>query len=605
MIRASGRSMSNEAEECLVRILREFEEDTQTRYSHQRAVRMNEAISLAEASGRETEKLHAIWERDLALLKTRGSPVERKRLGGRFGPVATCEDGSQLPDPATFTDEALDYYAQRAEETSNPIHRARYCDFLWEKRREHHFARNAIDAYLDCLTVCLANRWYHEAADVVSRALELALGLSDGHRIKKVRERLLEAMDGLSATGDHPALRYCLDLIGTLLSMKRQITHKDLRKALAVCREGANFYASQDGGFDFHLAIEFEERQASLWHRLGNDKESDNALVRVGVLLEEEAELKGRGSNMSAALFLQEAIQHYANIGRAGKVQELKVKAKQRWKLATDRGEFKKMEATFRIPTRQIDEYARKIMSQGIGKALLAVSLELNLVPDIEQCRKTATEQKEEFPLLGLIPRSTVRGDRRVAFASTQDEIDEARAIWLYGMHLRLSQVCVGRVFEMMRQDGTLTMDSLAGYMSSSPFFNETKLRMILVGIERYFAGDYVSAIHILVPHLEDVLRRIIGELGVATTSFAPGGLTREKPLKEVLDSPEVMNLLGDRVWFYFKYVLDHQLGENLRNDVAHGLITQERCSRQLTETVIHLLLRLTPYEARTEASGI
>jgi len=41
-----------------------------------------------------------------------------------------------------------------------------------------------------------------------------------------------------------------------------------------------------------------------LWHTLGNEKERDNARVRIGVLLEEEAELKGVSSNMLAAVFL-------------------------------------------------------------------------------------------------------------------------------------------------------------------------------------------------------------------------------------------------------------------------------------------------------------
>jgi len=598
-------AMPNEAERTPELIFKEFEEDIRTRYSHQRAEKIKEAIPLLEAGGRETEKLQAIWEWALAFLRTIDSPGERKRLKDRFGPFAIMEGGRQLPDPAIFTDEALDYYMKRANETSNPIHRSRYCDFLWEKRRDHNFARTAIDAYLECLPIYLGNGWYNQASDAIARAMELALSLNDEKRITKVRGHLLRAMDRLSAIGDHPALRYCLDLTDTLLAMKKETTDLDFQKALDVCRKGVSFYASQNGGFMYHLARDFEERQALLWQMLGNEEETDNARVRVGELYEKEAELKGAGSNMLAAIFLQEAAQHYANIGRSDKVQELKVKVKQRWQAVVDGGEFKMVETTVRLPTKEIHEYARGIVSQGIHKALLAVSLDLNLVPDIERCRKVATEQKQEFPLLGLIPRSTVRGDRQVASASTQEEIDEANALAQYSIDSGLSQICLGKVFEMMRQDGGFTTDSLVSYMSSSPFFDEDKLEMTRVGIERYFADDHVSAIHILVPQLEDVLRRIIDKLGLPTTSRTPEGLTREKPLKEVLDTPELKALLGDRVWFYFKYVLEHQLGENLRNDVAHGLITKDRCTRQLTEMVLHLLLRLAPYEVRSKAPNI
>lgn len=198
--------MSKEGKRTPELIFKEFEEDMHTRYSHQRAEKIKEAISLLETQERESEKQQAIWEWALASLITRDLPDERKRLKSRFGPLAIWEDGSELPDPAVFTDEALAYYAERAAKTSNPIHRARYCDFLWERRRDHNFARGAIDGYLECLAIYLDNGWYDQIADAVSRAMELALTLDDRKRITKVRGHLLQAMDGLSAIGDHPAL---------------------------------------------------------------------------------------------------------------------------------------------------------------------------------------------------------------------------------------------------------------------------------------------------------------------------------------------------------------------------------------------------------------
>ena len=71
-----------------------------------------------------------------------------------------------------------------------------------------------------------------------------------------------------------------------------------------------------------------------------------------------------------------------------------------------------------------------------------------------------------------------------------------------------------------------------------------------------------------------------------------------------ILDPPELKELLGEWVWFYFKYVLIHPLGQNLRHDVAHGLINRERCTKELTETVLHLFFRLTLYEVKKSSGG-
>lgn len=588
--------MLNSEERTPELIFKEFEEDTNTRYSHRRVEKINEAKALLEAQGRETEKQQAVWESALVWLHVRDSSEERKRLGGRFGPMCETANGGQSPDPAIFTDEALDYYAKRAAQTSNPIHRARYCDFIWEKRRDHKFARKAIDAYLECVPIYLDKGWHQEAVDGIERATELALRLNDSGRTEKVRERLLETMNKLATIGDDSSLRECIGLVDAMLEIKGTARDSDLQEALGVCRKGAAFYVSENSD-DYGTAREFEERQASLWERLGNSREANNARVRIGDLLEKEADLRSKSDKITGAAILEKAVQHYANIGRSDKVEELKVKVKQRWQAAVDGGEFGRIGIPVRLPTKQIDQCVQDIVRLGTHKALLVVSLDyLNLVPDIEQCRKAASEQKQEFPLLGLIPRVTLRGDRQVASTSTQEEIDEANALLRYKIDWGLSRVCLSKIFEMLRQDSGLTADSLVSYVSASPFFDEDKLEMIRVGIERYFAGDHVSAIHVLVPHLEDVLRRTIGRLGVSTTSRGADGLTREKSLDVVLDTDELKSLLGDRVWFYFKYVLSHQLGENLRNDVAHGLIDKNRCTSELAVTVLHLILLLTPY---------
>ncbi|MFC2049632.1 DUF4209 domain-containing protein [Chloroflexota bacterium] len=594
----------NEEEKTPELIFREYEEDTVSQYPHQWADKIGQAIPLLEAQGREDEKQQAVWESALCWLHVRHTPEERRRLGGRFGPMMTQADGSQLPDPVLFTDDALDYYARRADMTSNPIHRARYCDFLWEKRHDHNFALKAIDAYLKCLPIYLTNSWYLGVADSLSRSIELALMLNDERKIEKTRESLMLTMDELVVVGNHPALRYCLDLIDALLSTKERAKVPDLQKAVGVCKKGVVFYASEEGGFTYPLARDFEERQAALWQRLDNEKERGNAQIRIGELFEKEAELKGGSSNMLGAIFLQQAAQHYANIGRRDKVEELKIKVKQRWNAAVDGGEFKRIETRVRFPIEQIAQYAQNIVNQGMDKALLTISLDLNLVPDVKECRKRVGEQKLEFPLFGLVPRIRVQDGRQIVSASDQEEIDEENALSQYSADLGFRRLYLGKVFEIMREQLDLNAASFLDYLSTSPFFDKDKLDVIRIGVERYFDGDYVSAIHILVPHLEDTLRHILGRLGVSTTSLKPRGVTHEKMPDKVLDTPELRALLGKRVWFYFKYVLIHPLGQNLRHDVAHGLINRERCTKELTETVLHLFLRLSPYQVKNQTAN-
>ena len=138
-------------------------------------------------------------------------------------------NGGVFPDPNSIPDEALDYYEKRAEETKNPIHKARYCDIIWEKRKKHLFARNAIDAYLECIPIYLENDWQSEMADCFQRSAELALSLNDDELIKQVKERILGTMGILV---DNKKLRFCLELIDALKEMKEKDNVIDFEKAL-------------------------------------------------------------------------------------------------------------------------------------------------------------------------------------------------------------------------------------------------------------------------------------------------------------------------------------------------------------------------------------
>jgi len=135
-------------------ILAMFERDTKLRWPHQRAALVKQAIHLLEEQGRLGEAQQVRWE--VALFWMHRLDADKVH-GGRFGPSATFDNGTQVPDPAIFTDDALAYYERRLDGTANPILRSWYADYLWERKQNHVFARKAICAYHDCYPICVAN----------------------------------------------------------------------------------------------------------------------------------------------------------------------------------------------------------------------------------------------------------------------------------------------------------------------------------------------------------------------------------------------------------------------------------------------------------------
>ena len=79
-------------------------------------------------------------------------------------------------------------------------------------------------------------------------------------------------------------------------------------------------------------------------------------------------------------------------------------------------------------------------------------------------------------------------------------------------------------------------------------------------------------------------------------------GALRERPLEELLRAEELALILGKERLFYFKYVLSEEAwGLNLRNDIAHGLIKKELCTKGVVDQIIFLYMMLVPYEAASD----
>jgi Domain of unknown function (DUF4209) len=122
------------------------------------------------------------------------------------------------------------------------------------------------------------------------------------------------------------------------------------------------------------------------------------------------------------------------------------------------------------------------------------------------------------------------------------------------------------------------------------------------VGFERYFAGDFVSAIHILTPHLEDILRRLLEKCKKPTTAWRKGNTFHEIDLGVVLDQLEQLPVFKPNLIEYIRVFLMEQSGYNLRNRVGHGLVSIEECNDTRAVILIHLLLIMKRFVLTTSA---
>jgi len=189
---------------------------------------------------------------------------------------------------------------------------------------------------------------------------------------------------------------------------------------------------------------------------------------------------------------------------------------------------------------------------------------------------------------------TTLRGGRPVARPRTAEEqrLDNVRR--QYNWQLTFRRLYLSRALGILRERGAVNSKSLVKAIEDSPVFDEEKIRIISIGFDCYARGDFVSALHTLVPHLEDCLRRFLAKRDGTTTSMQ-GGRMREKSLDQVLGADEMKAALAtiQPLHLYLQHALVDEAGLNLRNNVAHGLLSVQACSPDNANTLIHLYLLL------------
>ena len=104
---------------------------------------------------------------------------------------------------------------------------------------------------------------------------------------------------------------------------------------------------------------------------------------------------------------------------------------------------------------------------------------------------------------------------------------------------------------------------------------------------------DYISALHVLVPRVEQMIRRIFKAIHLDITAFKDGSM-KERSLGEMIREADKKGAIEKSISKYIRAVLSEEWGWNLRNKIAHGLINVSECVDYKCNRIIHLILLLS-----------
>ena len=499
--------------------------------------------------------------------------------------------GKRSSLPEDFQQSDIKLFSLVAKEIDDLWLQARLADLVWllATPRSPQYALLAIDAYrrisLDTET------WVHGGRECWERAISLTrmVGAGAGERMQEIEAVITSAFEVAKCEDGFLAL-----WLANLLAMHHLAQEKraDIAKKLELLAR--NF--DVDG--DLHRAREFFAASTKWYQQAGDTAKAAEMTVLVAEDWVKEAVARvssQQPSYMVAASFYENAIQTYRSIPRIERaVYRVDERLVELHKNLNEAGTRSLSEMRFisspSVDITQLIDNARNAVRNKIPIDALAAFAGIYRGARVTKVRELSEKLLREHPLHALISATHMSRDGRViakrpGMSSVDTNSDENRkAIWAemiknYSMELGLVvQGSIWPALEVLVLEHRLREGDFVTIAENSPIV--PKGRGVLFG-KALFAGyekDFVMALHLLVPQIENLVRWHLKAADIKTTNLDQDGIENENGLSTLMELPEAVQIFGEDLSFEIKALFCDPFGPNLRNELAHGLLDNEAC---------------------------
>lgn len=505
-----------------------------------------------------------------------------------FKPIMVMGDRrSSIPDD--FTKEDVAFFAQIVDDIDDVRLKARLADLVWlmGKPREVRFALTAIDSYraipLDTET------WLRDGRECWERAIGLSrmLRQAAGDRLQEIETAILAALFPAVAEDGYLALWLAELLKSTRLGRDHRPQVAEKLETLAYHFEGVG---------DQHRAVDYWRATSDWLQAAENNEKAVDATVALAECLVKQALARVSSdspSHMAAASFYEDAIQVYRTIPRAERARHrVDERIGELRTLLNESGE-KSLEEMGTIRSPEIDitklvEHARdSVRGKNPIEALKALA---NLHPgtNAKQAREEALATLRKHPLQSFFAATVMSRDGRViakrpglspAGDPTPDDEIVIRSQMIQDYEILLGLAVQGEILpalEIVLMEHRLREADFIALAAASPIVPKGREQLFGKGLFAGYDRDWTSAIHLLVPQIEHMIRMALKHAGVKTTTLDGNGIENESGMSTLMDAPEADKVFGEDLAFEFRALFCDAHGPNLRNTIAHGLVDDD-----------------------------
>lgn len=445
--------------------------------------------------------------------------------------------------------------------------RARVSNILWNEKKDFSMVEVAIESYYELYNMLYDTENWTYCVKYIKHAIKLAYKVRKKDIADKYIQELVKTVIEVNGADK---LYFSISIIEFLLEYNVQ----DLVSLLAVLDNIINNTSDN---------IDRVERAYSLKTAIHNKKNDKAAAkenqLQLALYFENVSEVKDDIRSLYIAeKNLEKAILIYKS---EGKKEELERATR---KLLEVQKEIPKYMVPIPVKTDATKEYNAFI---SVFKDLCfeqAVVRIIQLVPIIskDDIEKRVLEDATN-PVSCLFGMGVKNGKgQTVANIPRLDISNPKKDISAFEMHMNQEALLLEEIYGKklwwgicyIKKNYQFNKADLEFLVKENPIIPEGRNQVMLSAIYYGLNGEMYEALHILAPQMEKLFRTIAEEAGSVMAELKKDFTVQEKLLTSIFEDEVLWDCYDNDILFLFKGLLNEKSGANIRNEIAHGVMT-------------------------------
>ena len=501
--------------------------------------------------------------------------------------VLMNEEGKLIEYPSIqkITPATISYWEKRAKESSHPIFKARYSNLVWDfsekiKKEKPHYtiAQIFIDSVME-----IAEKDLHESSTNVikklERAISIALSINDNNRINELIDAIINYEEKIAEDSKVGTWGFSYKLLINnkkinLPTDKKQKIIRNLEKRYERILKNNHYWPVENAAILL----------ADYYFKLGNSEKVKDVLSKLENMI--QAQLNQNPSFVTLArlrklysLYLKHALKDEAK-NVLIKIEELGGRVI---------SEIPTIEIPFEISQKEIETLIEELIEGNLEEALRKIAV--YYIPRKNETIDSLKNLFQKYPLSFLSSRQIFDSDgRMIATVGPLNDDLEGHVVFRISQDMQVLSFLLRKTINALIEKFNLNAKTVVEYFYSSPIFEEKRKIFLIKGIEAYLNNDFITAIHILIPQIEALIRNLAEKMKIPVLNQSHLNGFNYRSLSSLLEEESIKNILSEDVCNYLKILLSDPRGWNLRNKVCHGISKIDDFDQMVTNKILILL---------------